>query len=144
MHTHVVQVLQEPWDDNDKEDVETVRELFEKALKKKITKPGQDAAEMRSFMRQELPNLIEKRHILWCDQFGKNLTSYFLNIFVGGKTEHIIMAGIFWPMDSLRDIATYNVAKQMEVNTDVEKLEIPEALKADIELICRQLNKTKV
>merc|ERR1711874_184510 len=105
----------------------------------KNKKDGQ-SKEIKTFMNDKLPDLIKKRFILWCDPMGK---SYFLNIFVPGR-KNIVMSGAFWSLDSLKNITSYNIAKRMEINTDVKELEIPEALKPDIGMICRQLNKEKI
>ena len=139
MHTYVIRV--ELVGSNDKEDVDKVKKLFEEALRN--TKVGQDTIEMKSFMNSKLPDLISKRFILWCDPAGKSGRSYFLNIYVHGnqKKPNILMSGAYWSLDSLKNIATLSIAKQMKINTDVDKLDIPDTLKTDVNMICRQLNK---
>ena len=140
MHTYIVRV--ELVGENSKEDVDKVKKLFQEALGR--TKIGDDdnTAKIKAFMKKELADLINKSFRLYCDPVGKDKRNYFLNIVVDG-CRNIVMKGIYCSMDSLKNIATYNIAKQLRINTDVKKLIIPDTLKPDINLICRQLNKEK-
>ena len=143
MHTHVIRVNLVR--DNDKEDVDKVKKLFKEALRN--TKVGQDQLEeIESFLRDKLPDVINKMFMLSCGMsVGKGgERSYSVLVYVmhpDGRKSHIVMSGGFWSLDSLKNIVTLKVAEQLKVNTDVEKLDIPDNLKPNINMICKQLNK---
>ena len=137
MHTFIIRIELEG--QNPKTLVENVKTLFEEALASKHDKGGQDE-EIKSSMMEKLPDFVGNNFIMWVDPGGKQDRSYWLNIYIPGRA-NILMSAAFYSLNTLQDITTYEVAKNIRDKEDVRRLEIPEALKPKLKMICRQLNK---
>ena len=121
MHTYIVHVQMVSM--NNMEDVANVRALFKVALEERC-----GGSQLKNYMKERLPDILDRPFLIWVDQIGK---SYSLIINVKDR-KNILICAVYKPLDTLRDISAYYIAKCLDTKEQVDLFEIPMTLKYDV------------
>ena len=128
MHTYIVHVQMVSM--NNMEDVANVRALFKVALElfKVALEERCGGSQLKNYMKERLPDILDRPFLIWVDQMGK---SYFLNISVKER-KNILICALYKPLDTLRDITAYYIAKCLHTKEQVYLFEIPMTIKDNV------------
>ena len=121
MHTYIVHVQMVSM--NNMEDVANVRALFNVALEDRC-----GGSQLKNYMKERLPDILDRHFLIWVDKIGK---SYSLIISVKDR-KNILICAVYKPLDTLRDISAYYIAKCLYTKEQVDLFEIPMTLKDDV------------
>ena len=128
---------------NSIETVEKVREVLKRSM---MTDFQNNNRTLKKRMDPELVDIFgsEKHYYLWVDAMWRSSEpekkSFFINIMVRDK-KHITITAEYREINTLREMSTMVVARYINEEEDVEKLEIPNALYPCI-LVLRSLYDT--